>query len=222
VKKSIGNALYQAQKGFKALTAKPLHGFGGAGVLEVVEDYQTDSYRAVYTLKFADSGLRATCVPEEIKEGTSYTKAGYRPHQEKTQGCRGTLQIVQQEDMTMRPRAKATKTKKRRARREKIEIGSGNVFADLGFEDSEQLLLKAELATRIAQLLEKRGWTQTQTAERTGLDQPKVSRLLRGQLSGFSADRLFAILNRLGHSVEVRISPKERAPEKSHTRVMIG
>ncbi len=122
----------------------------------------------------------------------------------------------------MRVRAKAAKTKKRRARPEKIEIDSGNVFADLGFEDSEQLLLKAELATRIAQLLEKRGWTQTQTAERTGLDQPKVSRLLRGQLSGFSADRLFAILNRLGHSVEVRISPKERTPEKSHTRVLIG
>lgn len=122
----------------------------------------------------------------------------------------------------MKVRTKATKTKKRRTRREKIEIGSGNVFADLGLEDSEQLLLKAELASRIAHLIEKKGWTQVQTAERTALDQPKVSRLLRGQLTGFSADRLFAILNRLGHSVEVRISPKERAPEKSHTRVLIG
>ena len=122
----------------------------------------------------------------------------------------------------MRVRTKVTKTKKQRTRREKIEIGSGNVFADLGLENSEQLLLKAELATRIAQLIENRGWTQIQTAERTGLDQPKVSRLLRGQLSGFSADRLFAILNRLGHSIEVRISSTERAPGKSHTRVMIG
>jgi predicted XRE-type DNA-binding protein len=122
----------------------------------------------------------------------------------------------------MKAKTKGTKTKRVRVSREKIEIGSGNVFADLGFEDAEQRLLKAELTSRIAQLIEKRGWTQAQTAERTGLDQPKVSRLLRGQLSGFSADRLFAILNRLGHSVEVRISPKERAPEKSHTRVMIG
>ena len=122
----------------------------------------------------------------------------------------------------MRGRTEATKTKKRNATREKIELSSGNVFADLGFEDAEERLLKAQLATRIAQLIEKKGWTQAQTAERTGLDQPKVSRLLRGQLSGFSADRLFAILNRLGHSVEVRISPQERAPEKSHTRVMIG
>src|SRR5215813_8386957 len=122
----------------------------------------------------------------------------------------------------MKARTKASKLRRSKAPREKIEVGSGNVFTDLGFEDPEERLLKAELATRIAQLIEKKGWTQAQTAERTALDQPKVSRLLRGQLSGFSADRLFAILNRLGHSVEVRISPKERAPEKSHTRVLIG
>lgn len=121
----------------------------------------------------------------------------------------------------MKGRVKAIKGKQTKLNTEKVEIGSGNVFADLGFEDSEQRLLKAKLATKIAQLIEKKGWTQAQTAERTALDQPKVSRLLRGQLSGFSADRLFAVLNRLGHSVEVRISAKERAPEKSHTRVMI-
>ena len=121
----------------------------------------------------------------------------------------------------MKGRVKATKSKQTKPNAEKVEIGSGNVFGDLGFEDSEQRLLKAKLATKIAQLIEKKGWTQAQTAERTALDQPKVSRLLRGQLSGFSADRLFAVLNRLGHSVEVRISAKERAPEKTHTRVMI-
>jgi predicted XRE-type DNA-binding protein len=117
---------------------------------------------------------------------------------------------------------KSARTKRPSPKREKVEISSGNVFADLGFEDSEERLLKVKLASKIAQLIEEKGWTQAQTAARTSLDQPKVSRLLRGQLSGFSADRLFAVLNRLGHSVEVRISAKERAPEKSHTRVMIG
>jgi predicted XRE-type DNA-binding protein len=106
--------------------------------------------------------------------------------------------------------------------REKFEESSGNVFADLGFEDSDERLLKAELASKIAQLIQKKGWTQAQTAERTALDQPKVSRLLRGQLSGFSADRLFAVINRLGHTGEVRISAAERAPERSHTRVVIS
>jgi predicted XRE-type DNA-binding protein len=122
----------------------------------------------------------------------------------------------------MRARHKAKKTKNPGTKSEKTEISSGNVFADLGFEDSEERILKAKLASKIAQLIEEKGWTQAQTAARTALDQPKVSRLLRGQLSGFSADRLFAVLNRLGHSVEVRISAKERAPEKSHTRVMIA
>lgn len=122
----------------------------------------------------------------------------------------------------MKQRVNATKARKSRGNAEKVEPGSGNVFVDLGFRDPEERLLKAKLATKIAQLIEKKGWTQTQTATRTGLDQPKVSHLMRGRLSGFSADRLFAILNRLGHSVEVRISAKERKPEKTHTRVMIG
>ncbi len=122
----------------------------------------------------------------------------------------------------MKAKTKARKARKSSANGEKVERGSGNVFADLGFQDAEERLLKAKLATKIAQLIDRKGWTQAETAERTALDQPKVSRLLRGQLSGFSADRLFAVLNRLGHSVEVRISAKERAPEKSHTRVMIG
>lgn len=122
----------------------------------------------------------------------------------------------------MKANIKATKTRQPRTRKAQAEVSSGNVFADLGFQDAEERLLKAKLATKIAQLIESKGWTQAETAERTALDQPKVSRLLRGQLSGFSADRLFAVLNRLGHSVEVRISAKERAPEKSHTRVMIG
>src|SRR5215471_524669 len=113
----------------------------------------------------------------------------------------------------MKVKLKATKTKSPSTGSGTVEMSSGSVFADLGFEDSEERLLKAKLASKIAQLIEEKGWTQAQTAARTALDQPKVSRLLRGQLSGFSADRLFAVLNRLGHSVEVRISAKERAPE---------
>jgi predicted XRE-type DNA-binding protein len=76
---------------------------------------------------------------------------------------------------------------------EKIEFGSGNVFTDLGFRHAEAQLLKAKLATEIAQSIEKKD--RTQAAERTGLDHSEISRLLRGQLSGFSIDRLMAILN---------------------------
>ncbi len=54
VRRSFGTALYLAQSGNKADKAKPLKGFRGAGVLEVVEDYTTDTYRAVYTVRFAE------------------------------------------------------------------------------------------------------------------------------------------------------------------------
>jgi phage-related protein len=53
VRRVVGFALGQAQEGGKHLNAKPLKGFGGAGVLEIVEDYVGDTYRAVYTVKFA-------------------------------------------------------------------------------------------------------------------------------------------------------------------------
>ena len=97
----------------------------------------------------------------------------------------------------MKRKVKATKAEK--FRDDRVEPGSGNVFADLGFHDAEERLLKAKLASKIAQLIEEKGWTEAQTAARTALDQPKVSCLLRGQLSGFSADALFGVLNRLNH-----------------------
>jgi predicted XRE-type DNA-binding protein len=117
-------------------------------------------------------------------------------------------------------RAAATR-KKSRVKRPLVEVSSGNVFADIGLKDADELLLKAKLVFEIAQLIEKKGLTQAEVAKRTALDQPKISRLLNGHLSGFSVDRLFAVLNRLGHSIEVRISAKERAPEKSQTRVVL-
>jgi len=119
------------------------------------------------------------------------------------------------------PKARARKARST-VTRETVEPSSGNVYADIGFADAEERLLKAELAVKIAELIDQKGLTQTETARRAGLDQPKISHLLRGRLSGFSADRLFAILNRLGHSVEVRISAKERRPDKTHTHVTIA
>ena len=53
--KDIGFALYEAQLGGKSYFAKPLKGFGGAGVLEVVEDFDGDTFRAIYTVKFKDA-----------------------------------------------------------------------------------------------------------------------------------------------------------------------
>jgi predicted XRE-type DNA-binding protein len=102
----------------------------------------------------------------------------------------------------------------------KVTPSSGNVFADLGLPEAEDRLLKAQLALKIQQLIELKGMTQVEIAPLLGLDQPKVSNLIRGRLSGFSVERLFGILNKLGHNVEVRISEVEHEPEDTYTAVI--
>lgn len=101
-------------------------------------------------------------------------------------------------------------------------MSSGNVFEDLGLPHADERMLKAQLAVQICRFIEAKEWTQTEAAEAIGLDQPKVSNLLRGRLSGFSVDRLLNILNRLGHSIEVRISAKEDDPEEAQTLVTVS
>jgi predicted XRE-type DNA-binding protein len=101
-----------------------------------------------------------------------------------------------------------------------VTPSSGNVFVDLRLPEAEDRLLKAQLALKIQQLIEQKGMTQAEIAPLLGLDQPKVSNLMRGQLAGFSAERLFGILNRLGHNVEVRISEEEHEPEETYTSVV--
>jgi predicted XRE-type DNA-binding protein len=105
-------------------------------------------------------------------------------------------------------------------RKTKVTPGSGNVFADLGLPEAEDRLLKAQLALKIQQLIKQKGMTQAEIAPPLGLDQPNVSNLMRGRLAGFSVERLFGLLNRLGHNVEVRVSEEEHEPEETCTTVV--
>ena len=72
-----------------------------------------------------------------------------------------------------------------------VEASSGNVFADLEVPDADATLAKAKLAERIGAILAARKLTQAQAAAVLGIDQPKVSALIRGKLDGFSTERLF-------------------------------
>ena len=100
-----------------------------------------------------------------------------------------------------------------------IEPSSGNVFADLDLEDPGERLAKAELAQRICDIIAERKLSQTRAAALLGIDQPKVSSLVRGKLDGFSIDRLFRFLNALGRDVEIVIRPAKRAGDAG-TRVI--
>lgn len=92
-----------------------------------------------------------------------------------------------------------------KGRRAKVEVGSGNVFADLGLPDAEELQTKVQLAVAIKREVTVRRWSQAEAAEVLGINQPKVSALLRYRLDGFSVERLMNFLTALGHDVEIVI-----------------
>jgi phage-related protein len=75
VQQSFGFALYYAQIGLLHPDAKPLKGFGSAGVLEVVEDWRGNAYRAVYTVRFADAVYVLHCFQKKSKQGIATPKA---------------------------------------------------------------------------------------------------------------------------------------------------
>ena len=88
-----------------------------------------------------------------------------------------------------------------------VTKGSGNVFRDLGFseEKSAELILKSSLLQALQETVKDRGWKQVETAARLGIDQAKVSKLLAGQMAGFSIERLVNFLSLLGQDVEVTV-----------------
>lgn len=94
----------------------------------------------------------------------------------------------------------------KRKDRTEFEESSGNIFADLGFPDAEERLQKAELSYEIYKAISSRGLTQRKAAEILGIDQPKVSAIIRGNLKGFSLERLMGLLRKMG--VEYRLSKK--------------
>jgi len=97
-------------------------------------------------------------------------------------------------------KSQQSQTLKRRA---EVEDSSGNVFKDLGHPDPEEALVKAKLALQLAQIVKANGWKQVEAAKRMGIDQPKISKILRGQLREFSVERLLGLLRRIGCDVEI-------------------
>ena len=104
----------------------------------------------------------------------------------------------------------------------KIEEGSGNVFADLGLPDAEELLSKAQLMGRIAEIIKGRRLTQDQAAEVLETTQPIVSNLMNGKLHGFSLERLVRFLNALGRDVDIVVKRRPRSRGRARTRVRVA
>lgn len=109
--------------------------------------------------------------------------------------------------------------KKPKPKKIDYEESSGNVFADIGLPNPEEALAKSQVAIEIRRIIKKKKLTQAKAAKILKIDQPKLSRLLRGYLTNFSLERLFRFLNDLGQDIYVTITPSSH---RSHGSTMIG
>jgi predicted XRE-type DNA-binding protein len=88
-----------------------------------------------------------------------------------------------------------------------VELSSGNVFADLGLPEAEQLKIKSGLVIEITCAVRRLGLTQEEAGRRMGISQAKVSGLMRGDFSNLSEHKLMECLNRLGYDIEIKLTP---------------
>src|SRR5271163_2289676 len=162
VKYCIGFALRTAQKGGKHPDAKPLKGFKGAGVLEIVSDFDGNTLSRRLHGENKRRNLRASRISEEIQEGhrDAKSRAG--------------------QDRAQIERSRASESGERAMKKVRVTKSSGNVFADIGLPNAAEHSIKADLVLRIAARIKSKGLTQAKAASLLGLAQPDVSKLLRG------------------------------------------
>jgi predicted XRE-type DNA-binding protein len=103
-----------------------------------------------------------------------------------------------------------------------VEAGSGNVYADLGMPDADEMFVKAQLASRIGEIIKSHKWSQQQAADVLGLTQPKLSRMLRGQFRGISEAKMLDCLTRLGRDVQIVIGPARRTASSGRVAVVLA
>lgn len=107
-------------------------------------------------------------------------------------------------------------------KREKVEVGSGDVFVDLGLADARERKLRVKLAMQINELIAARKLPQAAAAELFGISQPHVSELKNYKLSRFSSERLLRFLTQLDRDVEIIIRPKARGRPEGHLVVSVA
>ena len=108
----------------------------------------------------------------------------------------------------------------RRTIMSEIEINTGNVYTDIGCANSDEMVVKAHLATSIKKILLSRDLTQKQVAKLLGLSQPKVSQLLRGHFRGISEAKLMDCIVRLGRDVHIVIGPEQQTGQYGRIEVI--
>ena len=104
-------------------------------------------------------------------------------------------------------------------RKRNVDESSGNVFADLGLENAEELRTRSDLIVQINRIIKDLGLTQAEVAAAVGLSQPDVSLLTRGTVTRFSTERIMKVLLRLGHDLEIVVRRKPSRHAAAHVTV---
>ena len=105
------------------------------------------------------------------------------------------------------------------ASKERVQKGTENVFADIGVKNPGRVLVRAQVMSRIAEIIKKRGMTQKQASTLLKIPQSKISCLMNGKLSMFSLEHLFELLNGLDRNVEIIIKSKTKRQGSAKTQV---
>lgn len=104
----------------------------------------------------------------------------------------------------------------------KVEFheSSGNVFADLGLPDSEEMLLKSQIVVELHRAIKLRKLTQTAAAKLIGIAQPDLSNVLRGRFRGYSTERLMRMLTAFGRDIDIVVRAPRRARKTGRIRLL--
>jgi predicted XRE-type DNA-binding protein len=94
--------------------------------------------------------------------------------------------------------------------RTEFEESSGNVFADLGLDDAQELQARGLVGIQVFRLLKEKNMKQREIAALLTIKQAEVSHLLNGHFSRFSLDKLFDFLHKLNHKVVIEVSPHQQ------------
>jgi predicted XRE-type DNA-binding protein len=173
-------------------------------VLDVVDDFDGNTYRAVYTVRFAGAVYVLHAFQKKSKRGDEAAAGGAGRHRAAAEASERGLRTMVKKREPIIP----------------VTRGSGNVFADLGLPEPEEELTKAQLAGELRQVIKRRRLTQVEAATLMGIDQPKVSALLNGRLANFSSERLMRLLTALGQDVEIIVKATPRARRRGRIRVL--
>ena len=185
--KLLGDELQLIQFGGMPKDAKPFKGVG-SGVFEIALRYDAEAYRTVLAVQLGKKIYVLHAFQKKSKKGIETAKHD--------------VDLIKRA-IRRSDRSWPVSTKRRKSTR--VEVGSGNVFADLGLKDADQLMARSQIGVHVFQILEHKRLKQREIASILGIAQSDVSHLMNGHFSRFTTDKLLDFLRRLNRKVIIKV-----------------